>query len=78
MWKTHKIISISKRKTTTVYRVAFLASLPTNSYDTHNLLRPTLEYREVPVNGTYGRWLNHKAKQDTDNNQIAKQDTDNN
>ena len=50
----HKIISVSKRKTTTSYRVTFLAFLLTNSYDTHNLLKHTLQYREVPANGTYG------------------------
>jgi len=62
----NKTIVISKMKTTTFYKVTFIAFLLTNSYDTHYWLKPTLQYCQVSVNGTYGRWLDHKAKQDTD------------
>ena len=49
---TIRNIFISKMKTTTVYRVTFLAFLLKNLYDTHNLLKPSLQYCQVPVNGT--------------------------
>jgi hypothetical protein len=60
--KKNKTIFISKMKTTTFYRVTFLPFLLTNSYDTHILLKPTVQYRPVPLNGTCGRWIDHKAK----------------
>ena len=64
----NKTIVISKMKATTFYRATFLAFLLTNSHDIHNLLKPTLQYCQVPVNGSCGMWLDHKVKQYTDDN----------
>ena len=50
--RKHKTIYM---KTATFYRVTFLAFLLTNSYDTYNLLKPTLQFSQVSVNGTHGR-----------------------
>jgi hypothetical protein len=48
------------KKTKTIIGEAQYLSI-VNVYDTHYLLKPTLQYHKVSESETYGRWLDYSA-----------------
>ena len=48
------------KKTTNIIGEALYLPI-VNAYDTHYLLKPTLQYHQVSESETYGRWLDYSA-----------------